>query len=208
MKKGRLLALTLVVAVMLVGAGYAYWSEVLTINTTVDTGELDVQFIEPANVEKESKYQPNADCTPSKDGKSMKVTFKEVYPGLENDFEFTLTNVGTLGAYVDDFKIAGHNFSNANLILCNGITIDGDPTNFEGGTLANALKYLNNYADTKGIFVDTTLDGTTYTAGSRLIKFDLEFSPKATEANFAENALYYLDISANVYQFNAKEIPQ
>jgi len=44
MKKSRFLVLALVLAVMLMGAGYAYWTDTLTINNTVSTGELNVRF--------------------------------------------------------------------------------------------------------------------------------------------------------------------
>lgn len=44
MKRTKFLALALVVAVMMMGAGYAYWSDTLTIENTVSTGKLDVDF--------------------------------------------------------------------------------------------------------------------------------------------------------------------
>lgn len=44
MKKTRFLALTLVVALALMGAGYAAWMDVLKVDTTVKTGYLDVDF--------------------------------------------------------------------------------------------------------------------------------------------------------------------
>lgn len=45
MKKTRVLALVLAVAVMLMGAGYAAWTDSITATTTVQTGTLDVQFM-------------------------------------------------------------------------------------------------------------------------------------------------------------------
>lgn len=44
MKKSRFLALMLVAAVMLMGAGYAYWTDTLTISNSVSTGHFDVDF--------------------------------------------------------------------------------------------------------------------------------------------------------------------
>jgi hypothetical protein len=210
MKKTKLLALTLVVAVMLVGAGYAYWSESLSIGTTVDTGDLEVIFQEPANVNGEElpPYQPNADCTPTNGGKGMAVTFKEAYPGLENDFEFTLANIGTLGAYVDDFTIATDTNLNTDLILCKGIQIGNNVIPYNG-TLEQALNYLSKG---KGIFVDTTLvngDGNySYTTGTEYVKLSLQFSPSANNENFIQDVNgnkdlnYYFTINANVHQFN------
>ena len=44
MKRTKLLALILVVALMLVGAGYAAWTDVIVHNTTINTGEFDIIF--------------------------------------------------------------------------------------------------------------------------------------------------------------------
>lgn len=44
MKRTKLLALTLVVAIMLTGAGYALWNDTLYVESTVNTGHLDVDF--------------------------------------------------------------------------------------------------------------------------------------------------------------------
>jgi len=44
MKKTRFLVLVLVVSIMLIGAGYAYWNETLKINTYFKAGNLDVNF--------------------------------------------------------------------------------------------------------------------------------------------------------------------
>ena len=49
MRKYKFIALALVLAVMLMGAGYAYWTETLTISNTVTTGDMDVVFA-PANI--------------------------------------------------------------------------------------------------------------------------------------------------------------
>ena len=88
MKKTKSLALVLVVAIMMMGAGYAYWTEDLTINTTVDTGILDVTFEEPANIDDENVDQPNADVSP--DGHTMSVTFNDIYPGVSNTIYFDI----------------------------------------------------------------------------------------------------------------------
>ncbi|MGI6533706.1 MAG: SipW-dependent-type signal peptide-containing protein [Peptococcia bacterium] len=44
MKKSRLLIAVLVCAVMMMGVGYAWWNDVLTVNGTVATGTFDVDF--------------------------------------------------------------------------------------------------------------------------------------------------------------------
>ena len=44
-EKTRFLVLSLAVAIMLMGAGYAYWTETLTISNTVTTGALELDFL-------------------------------------------------------------------------------------------------------------------------------------------------------------------
>lgn len=46
MRRTKFLALALVVAIMLMGAGYAAWTERIEINGTVETGEVDVSIVE------------------------------------------------------------------------------------------------------------------------------------------------------------------
>jgi predicted ribosomally synthesized peptide with SipW-like signal peptide len=43
--KKKIIALTLAASVMLAGAGYAFWTDNLTISNTVSTGEFDVKFV-------------------------------------------------------------------------------------------------------------------------------------------------------------------
>ncbi|MGI1659192.1 MAG: SipW-dependent-type signal peptide-containing protein [Desulfitobacterium sp.] len=43
--KKKIIALTLAASVMLTGAGYAYWTDKVTIDNTVSTGEFDVKVI-------------------------------------------------------------------------------------------------------------------------------------------------------------------
>lgn len=200
MKKTRFLVLVLAVAVMLVGAAYAYWTQDLTINTTVNTGELEVIFQEPANVTEEDDYQINADCTP--DGYSMEVTFNDVYPGVRNNFYFDMVNTGTLGAYVDDFSITAPSHLTDNKVIridYIGVKEDGDEfeTYYEGKSipLANALKKLN---EGNGIFVEAGEENKV------TVEMGIVFNPGATEKEMAEEKEYKFQVKAKVYQFNAR----
>lgn len=104
MKKSRVLALTLVVAVVLMGAGYAYWSETLTINNTVKTGELDLQFDYPTyDGDYDDKY-PYSDDYMKVDSyfedEKHKLVFEleDVYPGGGGWLNFKIKNTGTVPA--------------------------------------------------------------------------------------------------------------
>lgn len=198
MKKTKYLALTLVVAIMMMGAGYAYWSETLTIENTVNTGELDVIFVEPTNVVGEDTYQPNADATP--DGHGMIVTYDNIYPGVANEFHFTLDNEGTIGAYVDDFAITSSDWTSwpnsiTDVVLCDGYEVEGQtPVTFGSDTsLATALNLLN---DGNGIFVEK--DDTVK------VTFDLRFDNNADEITLPEDGSFGFVMESNVYQFNGR----
>lgn len=209
MRKMKHLALVLVVAIMMMGAGYAAWTETLQITNTVKAGDLNVIFKEPANITGESKYQPNADCSVTYNGAGMAVKILEVYPGLKNTFEFTLQNKGTLGAYVDNFAVNstwGQDITNQ--ILCPRVVVEGYADNYTGNSLRDAMEYLNNLNDGDGIFVDTTLveNGTQYeyTPGELLVTLDIEFDKQATKTTLPEKGQFGFNIDANVYQFNVR----
>lgn len=55
MKKGKLIALALTAAITLTGAGYAAWQDKVTINSQVNTGNLDVQFCDDTVINEYNK---------------------------------------------------------------------------------------------------------------------------------------------------------
>ena len=46
MKSRKMIIAVITISIMLLGTGYAYWTETLTIDNTVSTGYLDVRFID------------------------------------------------------------------------------------------------------------------------------------------------------------------
>lgn len=198
MKKAKLVALTLAVAIMMMGAGYAYWSQTLTIAATVDTGELDVVFVEPTNVNNEYlQYQPNADATPN--NHSMSITWTDIYPGLENQLQITFENRGTIGAYVDDFGITYSQGTNIPHHIAGQILVDkykigsGAWISTNGHNLASVLGMLNNG---NGIFVEK--------AETEEVLLNVRFANSATELELPENSLFGFNVEASVYQFNGR----
>ncbi|NLX64482.1 MAG: hypothetical protein GX022_06905 [Clostridiaceae bacterium] len=106
MKKTRFLVLVLVVSIMLIGAGYAYWNETLTINNTVSTGKLDVKFAgDPIVVlSDEGRYQNDlnavSDVVKAKlrddnDG-IIDIEIVNFFPGAKATITFTVQNSGTI----------------------------------------------------------------------------------------------------------------
>jgi len=114
MKKTRLLVLVLVVSIMLVGAGYAYWTETLTINNTVRTGYLDVKFLGDPDLElKDDGYFVDnqyynqvwtAKVREGTNGNIIDITIDGFYPGAIANVSFTVKNDGTVPVIIDDVE--------------------------------------------------------------------------------------------------------
>lgn len=118
MKKIRVLTLILVISIMLVGAGYAYWTQELNINTTVSTGELKVEFVPldqglyklddliyegltPDDGDYEVDFWKNymsVDVDLEED--RLVANFEDVYPGAGGFIRFRIANTGTVPATV------------------------------------------------------------------------------------------------------------
>lgn len=107
MKKTKFLVLVLVVSIMLVGAGYAYWDQTLTIKNTVETGYLDVSFIgydddhwdDFPELCNSDLVTTNAIISP--DGQSLDFTVTNFYPGAGASLAFVVENTGTVAAKIE-----------------------------------------------------------------------------------------------------------
>ena len=134
MKKTKLLALIMVVAIMLTGAGYAFWSDVLVIDTRVTTGEFDVQFIDsklsvreigkaadgtttvwnkpaewlgkPDNIQTNGKLFHKISAVGPEKNNKLEVAFSNLYPGSEVRLDATIKNTGTIPAKVKEVIVS------------------------------------------------------------------------------------------------------
>ncbi len=96
------------IAIMLLGTGYAYWTETLTINNTVSTGYLDVKFIDADAWDyddSETFYTHRSNLvvahkTIAADGKSISLTVDNLYPGAGASLDFLVENIGTVPAKI------------------------------------------------------------------------------------------------------------
>ena len=82
MKKSRLLIAVLVCAVMMMGVGYAWWNEVLTVNGTVATGTFDVDFVNTSIEEIGEENYLNISVNPGQ-GDRIEFTVGNLYPGAK-----------------------------------------------------------------------------------------------------------------------------
>lgn len=93
--KFAVLAILLIVALSAISVGYAYWTETLYINGTVQAGELDVAFAaNPSATDNESVA--NCSASVSSDGNTLEITISNAYPGYECTVDFAVENVGTI----------------------------------------------------------------------------------------------------------------
>jgi len=113
-KRSKILAIIMVLAFALTGVGYAWWTDTLYINGTVETGTLDVDFIAeegcypfmqdyPDIEYKDRPWFPldnglvETDITADGDDKYI-VTITGLYPGAKVRLDVKQQNVGSVPA--------------------------------------------------------------------------------------------------------------
>lgn len=204
MKKTKYLALVLVVAIMMMGAGYALWTDTLVVNSTVKTGILDVDFIEIAEPVNDptlvtvysgiETLSTHADDN-GWDRDKVVVRIGNLYPGAKVTRTITLKNVGTIPVKVDSL-----NFQT--LLL----------SDTEGQRVEPILQHMN---------VAIKVEGQTFTlpksvsplivaeagdfeiAVNKEITFEIEFQLDENAPNeLTEGKTVQYDITTNFKQFN------
>ena len=190
MKKTKYLALTLVVAIMMMGAGYAYWSETLTIENTITTGELDFTF-QNEDLISISEWMDfdgvSSIGVNSSNDNQVDIVLEDMYPGAEATVYFELLNSGTMKAKVKDFAVsdfAEKAYFNVKDLKVNGVN-KGDVA-LTG--LAAKLNSLNIQIE----------------PGAKVaFEVTLQVEPTATEAEVAENLdAIMFELTAAGLQYN------
>lgn len=111
MKKTKLIALTMAVAIMMMGAGYAIWSDQVFLDTTIRTGDFDMQITKATvrtgyrQADNEVHHWHHFDWTDGNssdnvtyDANTAVVELKDLYPGGVVQVDMTTTNNGTIPA--------------------------------------------------------------------------------------------------------------
>lgn len=124
MKKHKILVVALAMAVMLTGAGYAYWSQTLTIDNTVNTGNMDVGFLSEADDDWDDDWISGdhsdlvtINAVRSEDRQHIDFTVGNFYPGAGASLDFVVKNYGSVAAKISD--VTGTITNNTN--LCNAL---------------------------------------------------------------------------------------
>lgn len=163
MKKTKVIALVLVVSMMLMGAGYAYWSDTLTINNTVSTGELNVIFTGQNTTRggddqigntpdgKPKAYWEayvnheglgaghNGPATVvSADGKTVTTKVTNMYPGSYAQYYGNIKNVGTIPAVFDNAVVSFTGKNNSTVLSAAETTLRNNINFAFGYVILNA----------------------------------------------------------------------
>ncbi len=134
MKKLGLIILSLVMAISVIGVGYAAWTDQLFIDGTVTTGNFGVIF-SASSPETDTDPYAQTTCVISDDGKTATFKVTGAYPGYTGTASLTIENTGTVPATLaaTDGLIftATDNNGIANNITLDSFTLNGnivDPT--------------------------------------------------------------------------------
>ena len=125
MKKIGLIVLALVVALGALGAGYAAWSQDLTISGNVSTGTFDVVFQNLSTSETDSLEQGTITADNlAADSHSFDVTVSNGYPGYIGVANFEVKNPGSIPVKVKSISVTDVNDTDYSAVI-NGI-VAGD----------------------------------------------------------------------------------
>ena len=103
---------TLALAVTLMGTGYAYWTDQLTISNTVSTGVMNVEFVDlgaglpiglAGDSVGESRYLTSN--INQNDAKTTTITLSNMYPGTVASYFAAFENKGSIPAVFDNVEV-------------------------------------------------------------------------------------------------------
>lgn len=112
MKKFKALIGVIALSSLLIGAGYAGWTETVTLANTVETGKFCVKI---ADVEVVSKGQIGSggldDLIKTKyentdDGHKVTFDIENLHPGAEVKYEVSFENLGSIDAIIDGVDVS------------------------------------------------------------------------------------------------------
>lgn len=113
MKKSKIIASALLASTILVGSGYAWWTDALTIRNTVQTGEMKVEFVNAKDCAKDvypgaknlEDYGKYIDATINQDSKVVNFKVENLYPGTGVLYRAAAENKGTIPVVIDNVEI-------------------------------------------------------------------------------------------------------
>lgn len=213
MKKIRILSSSLIVAAMLMGAGYAAWTDTLSLTNTVETGEFNVEFDGNTFATYASPLVSSRCYVSGNDSHTIQLDLSNLYSNSCASFKVKGINTGTIPAKLDnitvDFSgdrelleyltyetnIVVVNSNNGNTTL-NTINLDGN--------LADLANDINNNTIIKDIQLSPNSNGRFYMGGFNDSNTDSYFVikfGKAPNSMITKKNLKFT-ININFKQFN------
>lgn len=149
MKKARVITAALVAAMITMGAGYAAWSDTVKVNSNVNTGNMNIEFIKtgiPAPMPYsfgletgDSKYMQN---TITSTEKEVTVSLNDLYPGAGLLYGTSFQNKGSIPVIIDSVEVIIDDTPFANNIKDDLIVVGGfikAGSELDGGVFPNNL---------------------------------------------------------------------
>jgi len=141
LNKTRIIAFTLVLGLMLMGAGYAAWSEMATIDNSVGTGELRVEFIDDCD-HPSMLGAPYMNYSITHGAKTTTVVMGKMYPGSSAWYETHIENLGSIPAVLNNVDV---NFSSTSSpLLMDKLTVWGMVVQQRPGAGQVGASYVRN----------------------------------------------------------------
>ena len=209
MRKTKLLLGSAILSVALLGTGYAYWTDALTVNTTVGTGNFEVTMQNPTT------GKTNFDDSSIENNKYMETVtgivknnivtleFNNMYPGAQGFYTVEAKNTGTIAAVIDNFKVT----LPQNPRLMHKIKLQA--TNDTLDTIHTTANFTPSvYADTLEKELNAAFGGATLEP-NQTIKLIMEVQMDTDVINLdrLENQKNSMAILVNWKQHNAKPAP-
>jgi hypothetical protein len=144
----------MVMAIILSGLGYAAWTDKLTINTTVSTGQLNVEFVAAGlnservvmpkvkRLETEGSYLKSSIEIDDQDTKKLKVRLENMYPGSGILYAAKLENTGTIPAVIDGIDVS---FVKDNALLRSKLIVVGGYEHYNEKDVRKGGNYFPSY---------------------------------------------------------------
>lgn len=157
MKRFKYIASALVLSTALMGAGYAFWTNSVTLTGYVNAGDLNVDFVNQGATSRPPIQKKYPDCGISvndystakilhNNNKSTTLSIDNMYPGITAWFRFKIKNTGSIPANINDITIANNKSSsslNENLTLSGSYEVycaDGSKKRISGYPVTDSFE--------------------------------------------------------------------
>jgi hypothetical protein len=106
MKKTRLIAFVMIIAIMAVGAGYAAWQDTLVINETVKTGTLDMKWNWGFCISTDlASFINIPEYDIVNNSNTFQATLTNVFPGVWYNIDLEAENTGSIPAILSNVTV-------------------------------------------------------------------------------------------------------